>query len=268
LSFADPLTQIEAIIILAAIALISLKFKLLDRGGIIASLPIGYVILTLASVQHFAILLTFFAVSGLVTKIRVKQIGEELVEKNWIRSWRNVIANGFAPMSIILVAELAPSWRSLLAVSGYLGAIGTAFADTLATEIGLLYPRDPRLITNFRRVKRGTPGAVSPYGYLGGTAAALITCGLAYAFKFQNQLLLLITFASSIIGMTVDSALGATIQAKYRCNVCGKLTESSHHCGKAAEKIAGIRMIDTHAVNLISTTIGALTAIALTITLA
>ncbi len=34
---------------------------------------------------------------------------------------------------------------------GYLGAIGTSAADTLATEIGLLNPYAPRLITNLNR---------------------------------------------------------------------------------------------------------------------
>jgi len=266
LSFIKPLAQLEAIAILATIAIISLKFKLLDRDGVLASLPIGYIILTMASIQHFIILLTFFSVSGIATRIRVKRIGKALIEKDWIRSWRNVFANGFTPTLAVILAAIAPSQRSLFAISGYLGAIGTAFADTLATEIGLLYPKKPRLITNLKKVERGTPGAVSPYGYLGGALAALIICCLAYAFEFQSSVFLIITFASSIIGMTVDSVLGASIQARYRCTVCGKLTESSHHCGQPARKIAGIGVINTHTVNLLSTMIGALTAITLTIT--
>jgi len=265
LSFVEPLTQLEAIAILATIAIISLKFKLLDRDGVLASLPIGYIILTMASIQHFIILLTFFGVSGIVTRIRVKRIGEGLVEKDWIRSWRNVFANGFVPTLVVILAAIAPGQKSLFAISGYLGAIGTAFADTLATEIGLLYPKKPRLIINLKKVERGTPGAVSPYGYLGGALAALIICCLAYIFGLRNPFFLTIIFASNIIGMTIDSILGASIQARYRCTVCGKLTESSHHCGQPARKIAGIKIIDTHAVNLLSTMIGALIAITLTI---
>jgi len=267
LSPADLYLQLETAAILAALAAISLRFELLDRRGVMASIPIGYVILTFAGVGHFAILLAFFAISELATKIRVKLIGCEMVEKDWIRGWRNVTANGLIPMLLILLAGLTPELRNLLTYSGYLGALGAAFADTLATEIGLLYPGQPRLITNFRKVGRGTPGAISSYGYMGGVAAALLICALAYALGMGDQTLLPSVFLASMVGMTVDSLLGATIQAKYRCSHCWKITENRHHCGGEAEKIAGIRIIDTHAINLISTAIGALTAIMLTLKL-
>ena len=42
-------------------------------------------------------------------------------------------------------------------VGGFIGAIATATADTLASEIGIL--QQPRLITTFQKVDPGTDGA-------------------------------------------------------------------------------------------------------------
>jgi len=256
LNFLDPLFQLKAIIALAVISAISLKFKLLDRDGVLASIPIGYVIITFGSLEYFVILLIFFSVSGAATKLRVKKLGANFLEKDWIRTWKNVLANGLAP-ALILLAGIAQNPSKLVIAAGYFGAVGTAFADTLATEIGLLYPRDPRLITSFKKVERGTPGAVSPYGYLGGLAASASMCGLACAFKIGDPKILVAVFLASLVGMTIDSILGATIQAKYKCGICGKLTEKSRHCGQPASKVSGVKIINTHVVNLISTMIGA-----------
>ncbi len=257
MSIIDPLFQLEAVIALALLSALSLKFKVLDRKGTLAAIPVGYVILVLGDLRYFLVLLIFFAVSGAATKIRIRKIGRGFSEKDWIRSWRNVLANGLIPTIIILLAALSPGDETKLMAAGYLGGIGTAFADTLATEIGLLYPHDPRIITSFKRADRGTPGAVSPYGYAGGALALLILCGVAYALNLQDPRLLLSVFISGIIGMNVDSFLGATVQAKYRCSVCGKLTENAVHCGKPAQKISGVKLITTHIVNLISILIGA-----------
>ena len=256
MSFLDPLTQLEALAALALISIISLRYHLLDREGVLASIPIGYVIFTLGGIEYFVMLLLFFGLSSIATKIRVRKIGANFLEKDWVRSWRNVFANGFVPASIIVFGYVCRTLCSSLVAIGYLAALGTAFADTLATEIGLLYPKKPRLITNLKEVIRGTPGAISPYGYAGGFLASLIVCAFSYGLGITNPFSFPIIIIASILGMTIDSVLGATIQAKYRCRICGKLTEKPHHCGQQSEKITGIKIINTHVVNLISTGAG------------
>ena len=254
----NPIVHIEAATIILILALFSLKLKLLDRGGILASIPIGYVIYVFGGVDYFILLLVFYLTSGAATKLRVRRIGKDVLDKDSIRGWRNVVANG-AAAAIISLLNITGFNRGRI-TAAYLGAVGTAFADTLATEIGLLYPGEPRLITNMKRVLRGTPGAVSPYGYLGGTGALLILILSSMAVGAMDLRLVVATMVSGILGMTIDSVLGATIQSKYRCVICGKLTESRVHCGMAAEMVDGISIIDTHMVNLISTILGALIA--------
>ncbi|MCX8187034.1 MAG: DUF92 domain-containing protein [Nitrososphaeria archaeon] len=256
MNFFDPLAQLRALIILAIISTISLRYHLLDRKGVLASILIGYLIFTLGGVEHFIILLLFFGLSSIATKVRVREIGANFSEKDWIRGWRNVLANGLVPTLIIVSGYISqPQYRSLATI-GYLATVGTAFADTLATEVGLFYPKKPRLITNFKEVAKGTPGAVSPYGYVGGLLASLTICVFSYALGLANLSSIPIIISASMIGMTIDSFIGAAIQAKYRCRVCGKITENSHHCNQQSERIMGVKIINTHMVNLISTAIG------------
>lgn len=249
-------------VILTIISLASLRFKILDSRGVAASIVIGYLVIVFAGLNYFIILLAFFLVSAAVTRLRVRIVGESIVEKDWIRSWKNVLANGLAPTLVIILSTAFRGSFTIMAV-GYLGAVGTAFADTLATEIGLLYGGRPRLITSFEKVEKGTPGAVSPYGYLGGLLALTILSGLAPVMGLASPSTALIVVSSGVLGMTIDSVLGAGVQAKYRCQVCGKTVENSFHCGCLAEKVSGIRWVNTHVVNLISTSIGATLAIIL-----
>ena len=53
-------------------------------------------------------------------------------------------------------------------------------------------------------------------------------------------------------GSLIDSSLGATVQAGYRCAVCGVVTEKNHHCGQPAKLIKGLKPIDNDAVNFLS----------------
>ncbi|MEM2847125.1 MAG: DUF92 domain-containing protein, partial [Nitrososphaerota archaeon] len=217
----SPLAHVQAAVILAAIAALSLKLRFLDKKGVAASIIIGYAIIILGGLSYFAILLAFFIISSAVTRLRVRIIGELSIDKDWIRSWRNVLANGLAPTLTILISRLLLCDERIMA-AGYLGAVGTAFADTLATEIGLFYRGKPRLITNFKSVEKGTPGAVSPHGYLGCIMALLIMAAISWILGAAPPHLAITLIPVGIIGTTIDSLLGAGIQGKYRCRECGK----------------------------------------------
>ena len=262
-ALASPLIHLEAAIILAIIAALSLKLKFLDLKGVIASIVIGYVIIVLGGLNYFAILLAFFIISSMVTRLRVKAVGEQHIDKDWVRGWRNVLANGLAPMLAILIPRILSCDERIMA-AGYLGAVGTAFADTLATEIGLFYRGKPRLITSLEKVEKGTPGAVSPYGYLGCIIALIILGALAWILGAASPKLALMLIPAGVIGTTIDSLLGAGIQGKYKCRECGRIVENPHHCGQQAQYLSGLTRINTHMVNLISTILGALILAALT----
>ncbi|CDN45071.1 DUF92 domain-containing protein, partial [Paenibacillus sp. P22] len=65
-----------------------------------------------------------------------------------------------------------------------------------------------------------------------------------------------------LAGAFADSWLGATVQAMYRCRVCGSETERAVHCGSASERIRGFGWMTNDAVNLLSSLMaGALAAL-------
>jgi uncharacterized membrane protein len=57
----------------------------------------------------------------------------------------------------------------------------------------------------------------------------------------------------------MDSLLGATLQAQYRCPVCRKITEKTSHCGQEIIPLErGYRMINNDVVNFCNTVAGGL----------
>ncbi|MDQ1281414.1 MAG: hypothetical protein QG670_2679 [Thermoproteota archaeon] len=256
----NPFQLTTSIIVVVVLGVFSLKVRIVNITGFIAAEIVGSIILILGNAEWFIVLLAFYFTAGLFTKYKYeykKRIGAA-EEKGGARGWKNVVANG-------LVASLLAMGYGLVASNifsaGLLGAISTSAADTLATEIGLLYPRQPRLITNLNKnVEPGTSGGVSPLGEIanlfGGTLIGLVAWIVGFS-GFTLQKILTITIISGFLGSTFDSLLGAWIQATFRCPVCNKITEKTTHCEKTCKLIKGNKIFDNNVVNTISTIFGA-----------
>jgi uncharacterized protein (TIGR00297 family) len=119
------------------------------------------------------------------------------------RNERQVIANG----GIAALAALAGSWPA------FAGALAAAAADTWASEIGIRARTLPRLITNGKRVPAGTDGGMTLLGTAGGVAGAGLIAGLSRVLGHPDALVIAV---AGVIGMVVDSLLGATVQGKVR----------------------------------------------------
>jgi uncharacterized membrane protein len=65
--------------------------------------------------------------------------------------------------------------------------------------------------------------------------------------------------------MLVDSILGATVQAAYRCAVCDAAVEGARHCGVAARRLSGRPWITNDLVNALATGAGGALAAALSV---
>jgi uncharacterized protein (TIGR00297 family) len=178
---------------------------------------------------------------------------DEKFSKGGQRDAGQVLGNGGIATAFVLLHAIFPasSWTWI----GFAAALAAVNADTWATELGVLNPTMPCMITDLRkRVEKGTSGGVS----LLGTGAAL--CGsaviallAAWLFSFPSLFLpvfAIVTFAG-LAGSLIDSFLGATVQAMYYCPKDKKETEKHplHTCGTQTVHIRGWEWLDNDWVN-------------------
>jgi len=87
-----------------------------------------------------------------------------------------------------------------------------------------------------------------------------LVVGLTWAVLGGGWRGLPVALLAGLGGSLADSLLGATVQALYRCPICGALTEAEVHrpCGQRTDLARGHRWITNDAVNALSTLAGAL----------
>lgn len=306
----DIVNIIVAVIVLGLLAVLSYKKRIVTKSGLGAAFVLGLGVWLLASWAWFFIMLMFFLITAQFThyKYQKKRALGAAQDKSGARAWSNVLANGILPLCFIVIAfilvtlgggsdafgrtNVGVGLVSLpfpvigVAFAAFLGALATHTADTLATEIGLLNPSPPRLITNPRKqVPAGTSGGISLLGELatllgcliiGGTAAVIAapfwisvfgTTLMPDLVNFAPITMVVVALVGGFVGCTIDSLFGATIQGMWQCTVCGKHTEKKVHCSNTAEYLRGNRFFDNNMVNLISGVLGALAAILLYVAL-
>ncbi|HEV8264119.1 MAG TPA: DUF92 domain-containing protein [Gemmatimonadales bacterium] len=174
----------------------------LTGRGATAALAVGLGTIWGLGWRGFVLLLAFF-VSGSLLTPSVK--GGEGAAKGGggRRNARQVMANG----GVAALAALVGSW------TWFAGAVAAANADTWATEIGSHSRTPPRLITDGTRVAPGTDGGMTLLGTAGGVAGAGFIAGLSYVLGQRGALVIAV---AGVVGMLLDSLLGATIQGKVR----------------------------------------------------
>jgi len=258
--------------ICTVLALGAWKAHILDEGGAISAFLIGFVTFVAPSDgwKWFIVLLLFLMVSSYMThyKYQAKRKKGFAQEKGGARGWPNVSANGVVAGLMALSIPFFPQPSQELILAAFLGAVATANADTLATEIGLLNPSDPRLITNLRKiVPAGTSGGISIFGEIATLSGALVIGVAAGLLRMTGNpgwplsVIIGTTMIAGLVGCSVDSFIGATVQGIYRCNVCKKITENRRHCGSPSIPLRGHKSIDNNVVNLIATIFGAAFAV-------
>jgi uncharacterized protein (TIGR00297 family) len=248
----------------AIIAFLAWRARSLSRSGAWAAALTGGLVFGLGGLAWAAILLTFFISSSALSRMfaRRKARVEEKYAKGSQRDWGQVLANGGLGALLAVANWLLPdqSWPWL----AFTGAMAAVTADTWATELGVFNPTLPRLITNGKVVERGTSGGVTPLGYLAVLGGAALV-GVVAAIFYPDQALVLIvgSIAGGLMGSTVDSILGATLQAIYYCPACQKETERhpNHTCGTPTIPHRGLRWMSNDWVNFLCSVIGAVLAL-------
>jgi uncharacterized protein (TIGR00297 family) len=166
----------------------------------------------------FAALITVFALAWITTRLgysRKQKLG--VAERREGRSASQVLANlGVATIcAAIFIFIFGQGKIILLAMSA---ALSEAAADTVSSEIGQAVGETPRLITNWKSVPAGTNGAVSLMGTFAGIAAAGIVSVVCLLGGLLPQRWLAVSIGAAILGMVVDSFLGACLERRNLLN--------------------------------------------------
>ena len=227
----------------------------LSRSGAFASVLVGGVIFGIGGWQWALLLLAFFVSSSALTRaFKKRKAGlNEKFSKGGQRDAGQVFGNGgLATLFAGLHYFYPTSMWVWLAFAASLAAVN---ADTWSTELGVLNPHPPRMITNLGRVvEKGTSGGISLVGTLAALAGSTVIGVLAGVFAPLPSAWtvgLWVTLAG-FLGSLFDSLLGATVQAIFHFSTCNKETERHpfHTCGTPTIRKRGWDWLNNDIVNL------------------
>ncbi|KAG4930217.1 hypothetical protein AAZX31_17G116500 [Glycine max] len=270
----DFLQLFIAVFIAFSIAFRAHRKKSLSTSGAIA----GFFVMALhifVGYRFGAMLLAFFYSSSTLTKVGedIKRIVDPEFKEGGQRNWIQVLANsGIASVLVVAIwvltegkdkclnSEESPLITAL--IGAVIGHYSCCNGDTWSSELGILSDEKPRLITNFKFVKKGTNGGVTKRGLLAAAAAGSVI-GLSFVLlgisatrcegkgsTVLKQLLVIpIATLAGLCGSVIDSLLGATLQFTGFCSIRGKMVGKP---GPTVRRISGANILDNNAVNFVS----------------
>jgi len=197
--------------VVAVLGIGSYKLGALDGLGALSASLLGLAVIELGGPYPFLALLTFVVLGVLATKYRYEEKRKRGVAQSngGIRSWGNVVGNGLAVVVFLILERISMMdtfWAATFA------SIATVNGDTLASELGKVFGRRPRLITNLKPAKPGTNGAVSLEGELVALLGALVIALFALPLTAHKTQMLIAVVAGGFLGVNLDSLIGATLE--------------------------------------------------------
>jgi uncharacterized protein (TIGR00297 family) len=236
------------------IAFIAYKARSLNVSGAIAAAFTGTIIFGVGGWEWAILLLTFFITSSILSRAfkKRKQGLDEKFSKGHERDAGQVFGNGGIATFFAALHFFYP--ESNIHWLGFAAALASVNADTWATELGVLNPRSPRMITNLNKVvEKGTSGGISLIGTLASLAGSALIGILAaslHPMPASVPTFIIVTLAG-FAGSLFDSILGGTVQAMYFCPTDQKETEKHplHTCGTETIHIRGWKWLNNDLVN-------------------
>ena len=234
--------------VLMAIAWAAPK-KLLTPAGLLHAGFLGILIWGTLGWRGYVVMIFYFLAGSAVTRIGMKEkeaagIAEQ---RSGMRGpenvWGSALVGAICALAIYALAVAPFAWTPtaiFLLLLAYVASISTKLSDTFATEIGKAYGKRTFLITTLKPVERGTEGAVSLEGTLAGVVGSALLAGVGWAVGLITPIDVLYCLIAAFIATTIESLIGATIEAK-------------------------VPWLTHDVVNIINTLIGAIAAVAIAV---
>ena len=247
-----------------ALAAIAAWRRALTKGGLLLAWALAVVIGLCGGWAGFLALAATFVftiAAGKLSGAKRERVEKRLHAKTGRRDAVQIFCNVFTGALALVL------WR-LTGYDGFLwaygGAMAASLADSMASELGVLSKRTPRDILTMKPIERGLSGGVTVFGFaMSALGAVLIALVFALPEDGPGFAAFIDVAAAGFFGALCDSALGSGVQVKFRCGVCGALTEKPVHCGVPGTPERGVRWMTNDAVNFCNNLLGALAALAL-----
>lgn len=252
-----------AVMLTPVIIALAYSKKALTLGGIVLAVIMDIIITVSLGNFGFCVLITFFAGSVIVDKIKkhgkkTKQKETEPIEKRGdCRDVVQVFANGGVAM-IAAIAYLISG--EMIFVFAFCASLAEAFADTAASGLGFFAKRTYDVF-RLKKCEGGLSGGMSLLGTFSSLVASAVISLVVLLFGVVDAAGFAIIFISGFLGSVFDSMLGSLLQVKYRCAVCKSIVEREVHCGAKTEKYRGLSFISNDTVNFFSTFFAAAMAV-------
>ncbi|WP_316814702.1 DUF92 domain-containing protein [Pedobacter nyackensis] len=209
--FTSPYQLFICLSILVVIVLSVKKRKLTFQAAITATI-IGLLVWQSAQLKGVFMLMTFFLLSVFATahKKAVKTKIHKDNLSNKARDSKQVLANGGVAGLTAIMAIIDPLHHEFYMIM-MAASLASALADTLSSELGMIYGRRFYNIITLKKEPNGLDGVVSLEGLLIGALGSGIIAVIYAGFEKPG----LLVFIAGVTGNLADSILGATLERKH-----------------------------------------------------
>lgn len=204
-----------AMIVTTGAAAAAWRLRALTSSGACAAAMLGAALAAFGGWRWLLVVGAFFATSSALTRWTPRSPDARRSGDIRGRAWDQVLANGGVAGLAAIAYRLTGAEVFFIAAAG---SIAAATADTWATEAGRWSRMWPRLITTRRPVPHGTSGGITPTGTAAAAVGALLIglVAASMAAKTPAGRTAVAVSASGFAAAVLDSALGATVEARWR----------------------------------------------------
>ena len=203
-----------AVAVNGLVAYVSYRAGTVSRSGLVAGVVTGLLVYSGGGPGAWILLFAGFAAASVTSRIGAerKAVLGIAEDREGRRGVGNVVANcGAGTIAALLVPASSHAGIVQLALTA---ALVAGASDTVASELGKAWGTASFLPTTLRRVRPGTPGAMSFAGTMAGIAGALALALLAAAVGLVPLGWVWVVVVAATAGALVESCLAATLEPR------------------------------------------------------